>query len=77
MTEMMTETIIGLQVPESFVSVAGSGCLRLHLPAFPGAVKTEFKMKVNDFRICEKTPSRISIPEGGLAALGILNVTGR
>ena len=32
MTEMMTETLTGLQVPESFVSVTGSGCLSLHLP---------------------------------------------
>ena len=32
MTEMKTETIKGLQVPESFVTVTGSGCLRLHLP---------------------------------------------
>ena len=39
MTEMMTETMkekmTGLQVPESFVSVTGSGSVRLHLPAFP------------------------------------------
>ena len=27
MTEMMTETLTGLQVPESFVSVTGSGSL--------------------------------------------------
>ena len=37
MTEMMTETKRGLQVPESFVSVTGSGCLRLHLPLIHGA----------------------------------------
>ena len=34
----MTETMTGLQVPESFVSVTGSGSVRLHLPAFPGPV---------------------------------------
>ena len=28
MTEMMTETLTGLQVPEFFVSVTGSGSLR-------------------------------------------------
>ena len=38
MTETMTETMTGLQAPESFDSMIKSVHLRLHLPAFPGAV---------------------------------------
>ena len=36
MTEIITETMTRLQIPESFVSVTGSGCLRLHLPLIYG-----------------------------------------
>ena len=35
-TEIITETMTRLQIPESFVSVTGSGCLRLHLPFIYG-----------------------------------------
>ena len=46
-TEIITETITRLQIPESFVSVTGSGCLRLHLPLIYGV---EIGVNVKDDR---------------------------
>ena len=63
MTEMMTETMRGLKIPESLVSVTGSWCLRLHLPLIYVA---EIGVNVTD----DRTMTGLQVPESFVSVTG-------